>query len=317
MSLKGKVLLGMTNPLKRPQTSSHGLLQQSFGDPRQCKRRCPDPHSAPKLGRNQGPSTSFDNLFRKICRPRDMRHSLTVARNLRFCFVGAEAYCSRIEDHRKATDGKRSKAGSRVPPQRDGRLFYAHSGAETLQPCGPRCIPERSSLPHTHIHDGEANSHEVYIRLCITRPDAVTLLLATSREALDQAVAQSPRGSRVFSGTWLFLDTPATPSPSWSVKVGQLMTMASDCGSSGSSELDDEPSRGRVDEWDSIIALDAKNVAGDPESISQDSPEEETPRLVTVTARAYQIEMLEESLKRNIIVAVCRPPRIIVADAPR
>jgi hypothetical protein len=95
------------------------------------------------------------------------------------------------------------------------------------------------------------------------------------------------------------------------------MTMSSDCGSSGSSELDDEPSRGRFDEWDSIIALDDKSVAGDAESISQDSPEEEPPRLVTMTARAYQLEMLEESLKRNIIVAVCRPPKIIVVDAPR
>jgi hypothetical protein len=35
------------------------------------------------------------------------------------------------------------------------------------------------------------------------------------------------------------------------------------------------------------------------------TPVEEPQRAIVMTARAYQIEMLEESLKRNIIVAVC------------
>jgi hypothetical protein len=35
------------------------------------------------------------------------------------------------------------------------------------------------------------------------------------------------------------------------------------------------------------------------------SPDLEPPAIVTMTARAYQLEMLEESLQQNIIVAVC------------
>lgn len=35
------------------------------------------------------------------------------------------------------------------------------------------------------------------------------------------------------------------------------------------------------------------------------SPDQEPPKTVTMTPRAYQLEMLEESLKQNIIVAVC------------
>lgn len=90
--------------------------------------------------------------------------------------------------------------------------------------------------------------------------------------------------------------------------------MASDCGSSSSSELDDEPSLAPVDAGGSILSRDAEsNVPADPESTSED----ELPSPVAMTARAYQLEMLEESQKQNIIVAVCRAPRTIVPVSPR
>lgn len=88
--------------------------------------------------------------------------------------------------------------------------------------------------------------------------------------------------------------------------------MDSDSGSSSSSEPDNEPSAGLVDEWSTIISSETRAVPSGPRFNSDDSkdnphsstPERKPPKLVTMTARAYQIEMLEESLKRNIIVAV-------------
>ena len=79
--------------------------------------------------------------------------------------------------------------------------------------------------------------------------------------------------------------------------------MVSDNGSTSSSEQDLE------DEWFSI-ASSVADKAEDTESGTQDSlrsstPDQELPSPVTMTARAYQLEMLEESLKQNIIVAVC------------
>ncbi|KXX79980.1 Dicer-like protein 2 [Madurella mycetomatis] len=88
--------------------------------------------------------------------------------------------------------------------------------------------------------------------------------------------------------------------------------MDSDYGSSSSSEPDNEPSAGLVDEWNTIISSETRAVPSGPRFNSDDSkdsprsstPEQKPPKLVTMTARAYQIEMLEESLKQNIIVAM-------------
>jgi hypothetical protein len=83
--------------------------------------------------------------------------------------------------------------------------------------------------------------------------------------------------------------------------------MASDYGSS-SSELDDEPFGQRADESDTAASSSSDNILDDADAESRDSssstPNEEPPTAVTMTARAYQLEMLEESLKQNIIVAV-------------
>lgn len=86
--------------------------------------------------------------------------------------------------------------------------------------------------------------------------------------------------------------------------------MASDHGSSSSSELDDEPPHQLVDESDTIPSSDSRFASDDAGSDLRDSPrssspDQEPPTAVTMTARAYQLEMLEESLKQNIIVAVC------------
>ncbi|KAH6848305.1 hypothetical protein B0I37DRAFT_398087 [Chaetomium sp. MPI-CAGE-AT-0009] len=88
-----------------------------------------------------------------------------------------------------------------------------------------------------------------------------------------------------------------------------MTTMASDHGSSSSSEPDDEPFYKPVDESDTVLSSDGSNVSVDVPSKPRDSPrnstlDDEPPVAVTMTARAYQLEMLEESLKQNIIVAM-------------
>ena len=112
----------------------------------------------------------------------------------------------------------------------------------------------------------------------------------------------------------LFLDDtsaghPATQStpPSQKIRlVGQMTTMASDSGSSSSSEPSDEPFCRASDEFNTTSSSSSDNGSGDANSQSRDtSPDQEPPTAVTMTARAYQLEMLEESLKKNIIVAVC------------
>lgn len=92
---------------------------------------------------------------------------------------------------------------------------------------------------------------------------------------------------------------------------GRMTTMASDYGSSSSSELDEEPSNRLADESDTtVLSPSGDDILDDEDPASRDSlrgntPDEEPPAAVTMTARAYQLEMLEESLKQNIIVAVC------------
>jgi hypothetical protein len=90
-----------------------------------------------------------------------------------------------------------------------------------------------------------------------------------------------------------------------------MTTMSSDYGSSSSSELDDEPSHPLVNESDTVSSSNSQDASDDARSDPRDSPrssspDQEPPTVVTMTARAYQLEMLEESLKQNIIVAVCR-----------
>jgi hypothetical protein len=92
--------------------------------------------------------------------------------------------------------------------------------------------------------------------------------------------------------------------------------MASDTDTWSSSEHDDKASSGPLDEWASVISPEIDHVSP---SISDDSPrsttpEQESPTVVTMTARAYQLEMLEESLKRNIIVAVCFVIDVLAMD---
>lgn len=87
--------------------------------------------------------------------------------------------------------------------------------------------------------------------------------------------------------------------------------MAYDSGSSSSSEPDDE-SLGAVDESETVLSSTSGDVSDHVDLDSRDSPRSsspdlEPPAIVTMTARAYQLEMLEESLKQNIIVAVCFP----------
>lgn len=89
-----------------------------------------------------------------------------------------------------------------------------------------------------------------------------------------------------------------------------MTTMDSDSGTSSSAELDDEPLQQLANESDTIYSFNIHDVSDDVgsdarESPRSSSPEQETPTAVTMTARAYQVEMLEESLKQNIIVAVC------------
>ncbi|GAB1312939.1 Dicer-like protein 2 [Madurella fahalii] len=88
--------------------------------------------------------------------------------------------------------------------------------------------------------------------------------------------------------------------------------MDSDYGSSSSSEPDNEPLVGLVDEWGAIISSETRTAPSksrpkpnDPKDSPRSSTlEQKPPELVIMTARAYQIEMLEESLKQNIIVAM-------------
>ncbi|KAJ4307182.1 Dicer-like protein 2 [Collariella sp. IMI 366227] len=77
--------------------------------------------------------------------------------------------------------------------------------------------------------------------------------------------------------------------------------MASEHGGSSSSEQDDELSARPLEELDSILSSSDGSTQDDSNS---GSTEEELPTPVTMTARAYQLEMLEESLKQNIIVAI-------------
>src|SRR5689334_10536920 len=87
-----------------------------------------------------------------------------------------------------------------------------------------------------------------------------------------------------------------------------MTTMTSDSGGSSSSEPDDEPFCQVSDESNTTSSSSSDNGLGDAGSQSRDtSPDQETPTAATMTARAYQLEMLEESLKQNIIVAVCWP----------
>lgn len=94
------------------------------------------------------------------------------------------------------------------------------------------------------------------------------------------------------------------------------MTMASGYDSSSSSERDDEPSVGPADGWGSLVSSKTEPVPLGSElrpdeakdSPRSSTPEQEPPALVIMTARAYQLEMLEESLKQNTIVAVCSVP---------
>ena len=86
--------------------------------------------------------------------------------------------------------------------------------------------------------------------------------------------------------------------------------MDSDSRSSSSSEPDDEPLYKAVDGPGTASSADGSNVSDDVYAEPRGSPrsstldDEEPPVAVTMTARAYQLEMLEESLKQNIIVAV-------------
>lgn len=82
--------------------------------------------------------------------------------------------------------------------------------------------------------------------------------------------------------------------------------MTVDYGSSSSSELDDEASGRGVDERDAVLSFVVGKVSGDNgDDPGNGTTEEEPPGPVAMAARAYQLEMLEESLKQNIIVAVC------------
>jgi hypothetical protein len=88
-----------------------------------------------------------------------------------------------------------------------------------------------------------------------------------------------------------------------------MTTMGPDSGSSSSSGPDDESLK-PVDESDTVLTSNSGDASDDVDSDSKDSsPDLEPPAIVTMTARAYQLEMLEESLQQNIIVAVCFPWR--------
>ena len=93
-----------------------------------------------------------------------------------------------------------------------------------------------------------------------------------------------------------------------------MTTMDSDYGSLSSSEPDEEPFYKPADGSDTAASADGSSVSDDVQPEPRDSPrsstpdDEEPPVVVTMTARAYQLEMLEESLKQNIIVAVCCGP---------
>ncbi|KAK4152741.1 hypothetical protein C8A00DRAFT_15990 [Chaetomidium leptoderma] len=71
--------------------------------------------------------------------------------------------------------------------------------------------------------------------------------------------------------------------------------MAPDHDGSSSSEPDGGPFSRLVDESDTTAVSDSPRSS---------TPDQELPTPVTMTARAYQVEMLEESLKQNIIVAM-------------
>ncbi|KAK4098271.1 P-loop containing nucleoside triphosphate hydrolase protein [Parathielavia hyrcaniae] len=86
-------------------------------------------------------------------------------------------------------------------------------------------------------------------------------------------------------------------------------TMASDHGTSSFSETDDEAVNGITDESDTIPTSNSDLASDDVDAETRDSPRSSSPDqeptpTVTMTARAYQLEMFEESLKQNIIVAM-------------
>lgn len=97
--------------------------------------------------------------------------------------------------------------------------------------------------------------------------------------------------------------------------IRRMTTMASEHGSSSSSELDeDEILVKYADEIETILSSNSSDVPDDTDpdlgDSTRSSTSQEEPRAtVTMTARAYQLEMLEESLKKNVIVAVCQTPR--------
>jgi hypothetical protein len=74
------------------------------------------------------------------------------------------------------------------------------------------------------------------------------------------------------------------------------------------SESDSSPIRDDIDiDGDGSVQYGAQEVS-DPDSTDSASQIPETDSPVTMASRAYQLEMLDESLKQNIIVAVS-PPR--------
>ncbi|KAK3321016.1 hypothetical protein B0T19DRAFT_255520 [Cercophora scortea] len=91
--------------------------------------------------------------------------------------------------------------------------------------------------------------------------------------------------------------------------IGAVTTMAYYHQGSSSSESEDEALGGELPgeglaPLSPPITEELPNDYQDEHGSSGDSSPEEGPEPVTMTARAYQIEMLEESLKQNIIVAM-------------
>ncbi|KAK4122945.1 P-loop containing nucleoside triphosphate hydrolase protein [Parathielavia appendiculata] len=88
-----------------------------------------------------------------------------------------------------------------------------------------------------------------------------------------------------------------------------MTTMASDHGTSSSSGTEDEAVYGIVDESNTLPTSNSDLAFEYVDTETRDSrrsstPDQELAPTVTMTARAYQLEMLEESLKQNIIVAM-------------
>ena len=88
------------------------------------------------------------------------------------------------------------------------------------------------------------------------------------------------------------------------VRDGQMELADDEDDYSTSSGSDVEPQHDANKESPVVFPVSAKD-SGPEGNTSASKPAEEPPKLTTMTARAYQQEMYEESLKRNIIVAVC------------